>query len=190
MPDNSMPSDLQSLWDKLNLPEEEQREKIRQQRFAERAQEYAKSPIKSQTYNDHEVYKVLTFRFGDEYYGIDADTVRGVRPAEKITRVPAIPHFYKGVINVRGKIISVLDLRALFGLTPSESKKTELILVALGALSLALVADHVEEVKVIPRDTVELLDMPYARGVTANQLVILDTDYLKLDDRLIIGGKT
>ncbi|GAB5492158.1 MAG: hypothetical protein Phog2KO_23730 [Phototrophicaceae bacterium] len=190
MPDKSMSTDLQSLWEELTQPEEEQRDRIRRQRFNERAQDYSTLPIEEQTYTDDEVYRVLTFHFGDEYYGIDVDIVTGVRPAEQITRVPAIPAFYKGVINVRAKIISVLDLRLFFGLSPSESKKSELILVKIGELSLALLADHIEEVKVIPRNTVEMLDRPYIRGVTANKLIILDTDYLQIDDRLIIGGKS
>jgi hypothetical protein len=53
-----------------------------------------------------------------------------------------------------------------------------------------LLTDRVEEVQWIPRNTVETVDMRYARGVTSNRLVILDTDYLLSDDRLIIGGET
>lgn len=189
MSDNNMSSDLQALWDELTEPEEIQRECIRQQRFDERAKEYAALSVEEQNYADDEVYKLLTFRFGDEYYGIDVSIVTGVRPAEKITRVPGVPHFYRGVINIRGKIVSVLDLRAFFGLEPSSSPKSELILVNIKNLSLALIADYIEEVQIIARNTVQSIDVPYARGVTANRLVILDTDFLHLDERLIIGGK-
>lgn len=189
MPDKSMLSDLQTLWEELTQSEEEQNNRIRQQRFDERAKDYAAPKIAGNTYSDHEIYRLLTFRFGDEQYGIDVDTVTGIRPAEKITRVPGVPQFYRGVINVRGQILSVLDLRQFFNLAPSESKKFELILLKLDNLSLALLANHVEEVQVVPRNTIEPVDTPYVRGVTANKLVVLDTKYLQNDDRLIIGGK-
>jgi purine-binding chemotaxis protein CheW len=190
MTDNNMPTDLQALWEELTQSDDARRKRIRQRRFDERAKQYAQIPIVEETYAEDEVYKVLTFHSGDERYGIDVDVVTGVRPAEKITRVPAVPNFYRGVINVRGQIISVLDLRLFFGLSASDSENAELILLQADNLSLALLTDRVEEVQWIPRNTVETVDMRYARGVTANRLVILDTDYLLSDDRLIIGGET
>ena len=189
MPDKSMLNDLQALWEELTQSEEEQKARIRRQRFDERAKDYAAPKIEDDNYADNEVYRLLTFRFGDEQYGIDVEIVTGIRPAEKITRVPGIPPFYRGVINVRGQILSVLDLRLFFNLAPSESKKSELIMIKLENLSLALLADHIEEVQVVPRNTIEPVDTPYVRGVTANKLVVLDTKYLQNDDRLIIGGK-
>lgn len=189
MPDKPMFNDLQALWEELTQSEEEQTARIRQQRFDERATDYATPQIVEDNYADNEIYRLLTFRFGDEQYGIDVEIVTGIRPAEKITRVPGIPQFYRGVINVRGQILSVLDLRRFFNLSPSENKKSELILIKLENLSLALLADHVEEIQIIPRNTIEPVDTPHVRGVTADKLVVLDTNYLQNDDRLIIGGK-
>lgn len=189
MSKRNMPDDLQALWDELTQSDEIHRKRIRQRRFTERAKQYALPKEDEQSYSDDEVYKLLTFTLGDERYGIDVDIVTGVRPTDKITRVPAIPKFYRGVINVRGQIISVLDLRQFFGLLPSDASRHELVLVHAHNLSLALLTDRIQEVQWIPREIVEAVDMRYARGVTANQLVILDTDYLLTDDRLIIGGE-
>lgn len=189
MSKQNMPDDLQALWDELTQSDDIRRKRIRQKRFAERAKQYALPKDAEQSYADDEVYKLLTFNLNKEHYGIDVDVVTGVRPAEKITRVPATPDFYRGVINVRGQIISVLDLGQFLGLATSDTTKQELILVQAHNLSLALLADRIQEVQWIPRETVEAVDMRYARGVTVNQLVILDTDYLLTDDRLIIGGE-
>ena len=189
MPDNNIPADLQALWEELNQSDELRRERIRKNRFEERAIQYARVAEEEVSYTDDEVYKLLIFRFGDEQYGIDVDVVTGVRSAGKITRVPGTPDFYPGVINVRGQIISVLDLQQFLGLSASDSVAPELVLIQGDNLSLALLTDRVEEVQWIPRDSVESVDMRYARGVTAERLVILDIDYLLADDRLIIGGR-
>lgn len=189
MSDNNMPDNLQALWDELTQNDEPRRKHIQQQRYDERAKQFAQPLQGDHTYAENDIYKLLIFRAGDEQYGIDVDVVTGVRPAGKITRVPAVPNFYRGVINVRGQIISVLDLRRFFGLDPSYATKYELVLIEAQDLSLALLTDRVEEVQWIARDTVEAVDMRYARGVTSDQLVILDTDYLLTDERLIIGGE-
>jgi len=190
MSEKKTPTDLQALWEELTQPEDIKRKRLRQRRFEERAQQYAAPPETDITYAEDDIYKVLVFQLGDERYGVSVDIVTGVRPAENITRVPGVPTFYRGVINVRGQIMSVLDLRQFFGLSGVENiMPKELILVEIPNLSLALVADHIEEVQMIPRTTVEMIDMTYAKGVTSERLVILDTDYLLTDERLIIGGE-
>ncbi|MGJ3240560.1 MAG: chemotaxis protein CheW [Anaerolineae bacterium] len=191
MSDTQMPTDLQALRDELAQPETVRRERIRQQQFDERARQYAEMPQGDEdTYTDEQIYRVLVFRAGDERYGIEVEVVTGVRAVERITRVPGIPDFYRGVINMRGKIISVLDLRRFLGLPVSDDAYTEIVMVQSGSLTLALLAERVEDVARIPRQTVEAVDMRYARGVTARRLVILDTAYLFADERLIVGGKS
>lgn len=190
MSDKGISPELQALWEELNQSDDIRREKNRKSRFDERAIQYARRPEEEVTYADDEVYKLLTFRFGGEHYGIDVDVVTGIRPVDNITRVPGVPDYYRGVINVRGQIISVLDLRRFLGLPISDSPASELVLIQAENLSLALLTDRVEEVQWIPRDTVETIDMRFARGVTAKRLVILDTGYLLADERLIIGRES
>lgn len=190
MSDKGISPELQALWEELNQSDETRREQIRKSRFDERAIQFARIPDDEVTYADDEVYKLLIFRFGKEQYGIDVDVVTGVRPVDKITRVPGVPSYYRGVINVRGQIISVLDLRRFLGLEISDSPASELVLIQADNLSLALLTDRVEEVQWVARDTVESIDMRFARGVTANRLVILDTAYLLADERLIIGRES
>ncbi|MGB7339565.1 MAG: chemotaxis protein CheW [Phototrophicaceae bacterium] len=190
MPDANMPTDLQALWDELNQSDDVRRERVRQERFDERAKHYAQPTTSQTSYSDDEVYKLLTFSSADERYGIDVNVVQGVRAAENITRVPGVPAYYRGVINIRGQIVSVLDLRHFFGLSPSIAKEFELILIQTHDLSLALLADRIDDVQFIPRTSITPFEMRYAHGVTSDHLVILDIDYLLSDERLIIGGES
>ncbi|MEM9955224.1 MAG: chemotaxis protein CheW [Chloroflexota bacterium] len=188
MTDNNIPKDLQILWDELTQSDEVRRKRIRKRRFDERAKQYAQPNIDAETYDDSDVYHLLTFHLGDERYGIDVDAVMAVRPLESMTRIPNVPSFYRGIINVRGQIITVLDVRLFFGLDVSSANKNEVIIIEAYNLTLALLADHIEEIYRISRTTVQAVDMPYIIGVTPEQLAIIDLHTLLTDDRLIIGG--
>jgi len=184
-------TNLYVLWDELNQSDDLRQQQDLQVRLEQRAQQYAIPQRQEATYDDDDVYHVLAFQLGQERYGIDVSRVRGVRPVGQLTRVPGVPTFYRGVINVRGRIVSVLDLRVFFNIGGTTANlPSELVLVEASKLYLALLAAHIEEVLAIPRETVEPVEMKYARGVTAERLVILDVDTLFADERLFIGGKT
>lgn len=189
MSDSKMPFDLQKLWEELNEGEIERHEQDLKNRLEYRAKQYAAQPEDSVTYAEDEITRVLVFRLGKEHYGIDVAVVRGVRSIEKITRVPAAPMFYRGVVNVRGQIISVLDLRLFFGMIADELPKHELVLIESSDLFIGLLAEHIEEVQTIPLTLIEAGNTRYAHGVTKEHLIILDTDVLLSDERLIVGGE-
>jgi purine-binding chemotaxis protein CheW len=189
MPDSKMPFDLQKLWEELNQGDTDRHEQSQQTRLEQRAKQYAALPQKISIYAEDEMIRVLTFRLGKERYGLDVAVVRGVRTIDKITRVPAAPIFYHGVVNVRGQVISVLDLRLFFGMVEHELPKHELILVESSDLFIGLLAEHIEGVQSVPLSLIESGNMRYARGVTKEQLIILDTDILLSDERLIVGGE-
>ncbi|HRL11421.1 MAG TPA: chemotaxis protein CheW [Aggregatilineales bacterium] len=159
-----------------------QRDLLRQ-----RAEQYA-APLKRRDETLADALTVLTFRLGAETYGVDVAAVRAVRQLPRVTVVPAVPAFYRGVVNLRGQIISVLDLTAFFDLPP-DVDAGELIVVAAANLELGLLARHVEDVQTVPRSTLKPLDsIRWALGVTAEQLVVLDIQQLLMDERLIIGA--
>jgi purine-binding chemotaxis protein CheW len=108
--------------------------------------------------------------------------------AQKITPVPSAPRFYRGVVNLRGQIITVLDIRRFFELPEATSEPPrELVVVRSNALELGLIARHVQGVQRIPAESVRPFEqLRYARGVTAERLVILDIARLFEDDRLVI----
>jgi len=112
-----------------------------------------------------EIAQVVTFLVGQEEYGLDIGKItKAIRPLP-ITPLPRMPQFVEGVINLRGIIIPVVDLRKRFGLTEirNNPRKMRMIMIR-GALHgtggshkpLALVVDSVREVLHIPRRQIEL----------------------------------
>ncbi|MFW6005742.1 MAG: chemotaxis protein CheW, partial [Desulfonatronovibrionaceae bacterium] len=99
-----------------------------------------------------------------------------------ITRVPKAPDFVEGVINLRGKVIPIIDLRKRFGLdSKSHDKNTRIVVIEINKMIVGFVVDSVSEVLRIPADTVEP-PPPVVAG--------LDSEYIsgvgKLEDRLLI----
>lgn len=183
--------DLQALWDDLHADDSARDHEHLQKRLEQRARQYAAPQHRQEAFVDENTYHVLVFLLGGERYAIDVSTVRGVRSLGRWTRVPGVPDFYRGVVNVRGRIVSILDLRLFLSIGADTSDlPKELLLAEAGALHLAILADHVEDVLTIPRESVTAVEMQYAHGVTEDRLIILDIAGLFSDDRLMIGGKT
>lgn len=100
--------------------------------------------------------KYLTFRLADEDYGIEICYVTEIIGIQKITKVPDMANFIKGVINLRGKVIPVMDVRARFCLPPREyDERTCVIVVNVNEQDIGLVVDRVNEVVDIPAAQVE-----------------------------------
>lgn len=107
--------------------------------------------------------KYLTFTLADEEYGIGILKVREIIGIMPITPVPQTPGFVKGVINLRGKVIPVLDLRLKFGMSEKEyNERTTIIVVEIagssgssGTVSIGIVVDSVSEVINIQESEVE-----------------------------------
>lgn len=95
--------------------------------------------------------KYLTFLLGKEDYGIEIKYITEIIGIQAITEVPELPHYVKGIINLRGKIIPVMDVRLRFGKEPMEySDRTCIIVVDILNVSAGLIVDCVSEVLSIP----------------------------------------
>ena len=126
--------------------------------------------------------QLVVFDLSSEAYGVDIGAVREIIRLQDITKVPRTPEFVVGVINLRGKVIPVVDLRKRFGLpVEEESKENRIVVVDIGAQDIGVVVDAVTEVLRIATESVE----PPASVITT-----ADSEYLlgiaKLDSRLII----
>lgn len=104
--------------------------------------------------------KFLTFKLGEESYGIAVLQIREIIRIQKITPVPQMPPYIRGVINLRGKVIPVLDMRTRFGVGCGElSERTCIVVVQVEAggqtSNIGLVVDAVEEVLNIPAADIE-----------------------------------
>jgi purine-binding chemotaxis protein CheW len=100
--------------------------------------------------------KYLTFTLGDEEYGIEIRNVTEIIGIQNITDLPDTPDFVKGVINLRGKVIPVIDVRLRFKLKEREyNDRTCIIVVNINNKSVGLIVDTVSEVIDIPKTNIE-----------------------------------
>ena len=104
--------------------------------------------------------KYLTFALAQEEYGLEILKVREIIGYIDVTAVPQTPHYVKGVINLRGQVIPVIDLRAKFGMeTTDVTDETCIIVVEIAAtgrtFSTGIVVDHVQEVLDIAGQNIE-----------------------------------
>jgi purine-binding chemotaxis protein CheW len=100
--------------------------------------------------------KYLTFVLSDEEYGIEILKVREIIGLMDITSVPQTPNYMKGVINLRGKVIPVIDLRSKFSMPEQEhTQETCTIVVEVGNTLIGIIVDSVSEVSDIGREEIE-----------------------------------
>jgi len=114
------------------------------------------SNISQEEIEDTQHGKYLTFPLGEEEYGIEISAVTEIIGVQKITVLPDLPHFVKGTINLRGKIIPVIDVRLRFKLEEREyQERTCIIVVNIDDISIGLIVDSVSEVIDISNDSIE-----------------------------------
>lgn len=120
-----------------------------------------------------EELKVIVFALATEEYGIEVDKVRTIERMMPITRVPKTVDFIKGVINLRGIVIPVIDLRGRFGLGETEAtENSRIIIVAVNDLEVGFIVDAANDVIDIDTDTIDTppevvggIKAKYLRGV-------------------------
>lgn len=131
---------------------------------------------------DSQLLQLVTFEVADEEYAVEILVVQEINRMMELTRIPQSPPEVEGVINLRGRIIPVIDLRKRFGLSGSErDESSRIIVVEVEGHVMGYIVDRVHEVLRIDRDIVE--QAPSMVGS-------IDSEYIagvgKLDDRLLI----
>jgi purine-binding chemotaxis protein CheW len=99
--------------------------------------------------------KYLTFFLAGEEYGVEILRVQEIISMMPITRVPRTPPYIRGVINLRGKVIPIMDLREKFGMPASTEPEQVMIVVQVGGVQIGVVADKVSEVASIASDDID-----------------------------------
>jgi len=116
----------------------------------------ATNAINGQDQEDSQRDKYLTFLVDTEDYGIAINYVTEIIGLQQITEIPDLPESLKGVINLRGKIIPVMDMRSRFHLPPRDyDSRTCVVVVNLGSHTVGLIVDRVSEVHHIPAEQIE-----------------------------------
>lgn len=161
----------------------------------ERARHLAQVP--PQTLQAAEVIEVLIFALGTEKYAVETDHLREVLRLGDCTSVPGTPDFLLGVINLRGQILALFDLRIFFGV-PAQAAGEAARIIVLGEerAEFGVLADEVFEVARLranqvlpPPDSLAGIAREYVRGVTEGALILLDGALLLKDPRLVIDEK-
>ena len=112
--------------------------------------------------------KFLTFVLNDEVYGIEILKVREIIGLMDVTSVPQTPDYMKGVINLRGKVIPVIDLRLKFSMPEEEhTQETCTIVVEVDNTSIGIIVDKVSEVMEIKGDEIEAAPQ-FGQGIDTN----------------------
>ena len=106
-----------------------------------------------------ELFQYIVIRLGDEQYGIDIRYIDNIVRMQNITRVPKVPPYLKGVINLRGEVIPIVSIRLKMGLSADEySRATRIIILKSEAAGcLGIVVDEVREVVTLSDDNIERL---------------------------------
>jgi len=129
-----------------------------------------------------ELLQLVSFRLGQEEFGIDILKVQEINRMVDITHVPQAPSYCEGVINLRGKVIPVIDLRTKFGLEAKpRDKETRIAVCDVNDMQIGMIVDSVQEVLRIPGSSVEAcpeiatrVGQDYIKGVA------------KLENRLLL----
>lgn len=126
--------------------------------------------------------KIIVFSLGHEEYGVEVEKVKTIERMQKLTRVPKTPVFIKGVINLRGVVIPVIDLRSRFGLPEMElTDNSRMIIVSTGDIEVGMIVDSANDVADLDSDLVE--NPPeIVGGIRAKYL----DGIAKIGDRLLV----
>lgn len=129
-----------------------------------------------------EQLQLVTFSIGGEEFGVEILKVQEIVRWMEITKVPNAPSFVDGVVNLRGKVIPIIDMRMRFGLEPKEhDSATRIIVINMNEVVTGFVVDSVSEVLRLPRNTIEP-PPPVVAGIESEYI----SGVGKLDDRLLI----
>jgi len=130
----------------------------------------------------NEILQLVSFKIANEEFGVDILNVQEINKMTQITKVPNAPDFVEGVINLRGRVIPIIDLRTRLKLEKKQhDKDTRIIVVEITGKTVGFIVDAVNEVLRIPTSIIE----PPPQLATG-----IDSDFIravgKLEDRLLI----
>jgi purine-binding chemotaxis protein CheW len=126
--------------------------------------------------------QLVIFELANEFYGINIAVVESIIKMQAITQLPQTPAYVKGVTNLRGSVLPVIDLRTRFALEAKEdTRQTRIIIVTMGNIKVGVVVDGVSEVLRVSDELIEPLP-PMVNSVNS----VFLKGIVRLEDRLII----
>jgi purine-binding chemotaxis protein CheW len=163
---------------------------------------YQKEKIMAESYNESAILeedtqsgRFLSFSLEDEMYGIEIKNVTEIIGMQPINKIPEVPDYVKGIINLRGKIIPLIDMRLKFGMQPIEyNDRTCIVVININEVSIGLIVDNVDEVITIDGENISQppsnkigYDNKYIKGigkVSDKVLLLLESSKILNNDEL------
>jgi purine-binding chemotaxis protein CheW len=150
---------------------------------------------KAKATSAHFVLEIVEFVLGSEHYGIESSHIREIHPLNEFTPLPCTPTFVLGLINVRGQILSIINIKKLFDLP--EKGLTDLnkvIIVHDDHMELGILADAILGTQSIAREelhpvlpTLTGIRREYLKGITKGPLVVLDVEKILADEKILVN---
>ncbi len=177
--------------DDAQAPDGEEKERI----LKERARQLARKPESSG--ESSAFLEVLLFMVAGERYAIEARFVEETMSLRELTPLPGLPSFFLGIVNVRGRILSVLDIKKFFSLPESGLPDLhKLIVVRSRELEVGIVADVLLGIQALPVEclqsslpTLTGVREQYLAGVSADGTVVLNVENLLSDERILVNDE-
>ncbi|MCK9392241.1 MAG: chemotaxis protein CheW [Syntrophales bacterium] len=143
---------------------------------------------------EEEYFEILEFLLAHETYAVETPFVREVYPMTELTPLPCTPAFVFGLINVRGQILTVIDMKKFFDLPERGiTNLNKVIVVRKDAIELGILADEIIGIRNIlvselqpPLSTMTGIHAEYLKGVTGKRLMVLDMGRFLTDKKLIV----
>jgi purine-binding chemotaxis protein CheW len=167
----------------------EKRKRILKERAKQLAQE-RKVKQKIGTYRE-----ILEFELAHEHYGLDVAEIEEIQSLQQYTPIPCTPAFVSGIINVRGRIFSIVDLKKFFGLPEQGiTNLNKVIILKSETMEFGILADTVvgfqrvtpEEIHAAPA-TLSGIGAEYVRGMTSGGMIILDSGKILSDKKIVVN---
>ncbi len=159
----------------------------------QRAQKLAKETSANKYHTNN--ITIVEFRIAHEIYALKLNRIRIIHPLKELTFIPGTPDFIRGVINLRGEIISVVDLKVFFDLPDQEfTNLSQVIILTSDEMEFGILADEILGVTEISKNDIQPslptltgIREDYLKGITGNGMVVLDEDKLLTDEKMCIN---
>lgn len=180
----------QSALQRKLTPGTEEKQKI----LRERARLLAAGDKRELT-SPQSLLEVVEFILGPEHYGVESDHIREIHPLNEFTPLPCTPAFVLGLVNVRGQILSIINIKKLFDLPQTGlTDLNKIIIVHARHMELGILADAIVGVRSIAPEelhralpTMTGIRAEYLRGITKDSLVVLDVENILADEKILVN---
>lgn len=112
----------------------------------------------NQSVNVDNTIQVIVFNLGEERYGIEISQIKEIILLTQVTHIPNVPDFVEGVLNLRGQIVAIINLRKKLGKEPKKNdENTRIIVIEYGSSTIGMMVDSVSEVKYLSSKNIEAI---------------------------------